>query len=166
VRVSRWSAAHPRRLDLVVAAVLAALSVPAGAALAGFLGLVLSAGLLAPLAVRRHPIAVTATVAAVAVAQVALLPIPLPADVAVPLAVHTVAAHVPVRAVRLAVLAAAEAGAVSEILAAVGLGLTNSEIAARLFVAESTVKTHFAAVLRKLELRDRIQAVLVARRLG
>ncbi|GAA4976729.1 response regulator [Actinoplanes utahensis] len=52
-----------------------------------------------------------------------------------------------------------------EILAAIGLGLTNTEIAVRLHVAESTVKTHVGSVLRKLEVRDRVQAVILAQSL-
>jgi len=47
-----------------------------------------------------------------------------------------------------------------EVLLAIGEGLTNSEVAERMFVSESTVKTHVGRVLGKLDLRDRIQAVI------
>ncbi|WP_236082206.1 response regulator [Acidipropionibacterium jensenii] len=49
-----------------------------------------------------------------------------------------------------------------EVLTCVGAGLTNAEIAAKLFLAETTVKTHIGHILAKLGLRDRVQMVITA----
>jgi DNA-binding NarL/FixJ family response regulator len=47
-----------------------------------------------------------------------------------------------------------------EVLKLIGTGLSNSEIAAELFLSEATVKTHFTRIASKLDLRDRVQAVV------
>lgn len=49
-----------------------------------------------------------------------------------------------------------------EILLAISEGLSNTEIAGRFFLTESTVKTHVGRVLLKLEVRDRVHAVIFA----
>ena len=50
----------------------------------------------------------------------------------------------------------------TEVLRMLAAGLSNAELAQRLFLSEATVKTHVARILAKLELRDRVQAVVVA----
>lgn len=53
-----------------------------------------------------------------------------------------------------------------EVLVAVGRGMTNSEIGSTLYLAEPTVKTHIGRILAKLELRDRVQMVVLCYETG
>ncbi|MFF5178181.1 response regulator [Micromonospora sp. NPDC000316] len=53
-----------------------------------------------------------------------------------------------------------------DVLACLGLGLSNQQVADRLGLAESTTKTHVSRILAKLDLRSRVQAAILAQELG
>ena len=53
-----------------------------------------------------------------------------------------------------------------EVLKEIANGLSNKQIADRLFVSESTVKTHVSNVLLKLDAKRRTQAIRVAKQMG
>ncbi|SNT60559.1 DNA-binding response regulator, NarL/FixJ family, contains REC and HTH domains [Asanoa hainanensis] len=53
-----------------------------------------------------------------------------------------------------------------EVLTLVARAMTNAEIAERLFLTQATVKTHISAILTKLDLRDRVQAAVLAYETG
>ena len=53
-----------------------------------------------------------------------------------------------------------------EILRLIADGLSNGEIAGKLYISETTVKTHVTHILQKLDLRDRVQAVVLAYQTG
>ena len=111
-RIDEWSREHPRLLDLTLAGLLW-LVFGLLSALAGLTAFLIATATLLPLAVRRrHPTGLLVWSAAVFAVQLALLPMPLPANVAQAIAVYTVAAHVASLPVRLLALGAALIGTV------------------------------------------------------
>lgn len=54
----------------------------------------------------------------------------------------------------------------NEVLQQMARGLSNAEIGKRLYLSEATVKTHVTAILAKLGVRDRLQAVIAAYQSG
>jgi DNA-binding NarL/FixJ family response regulator len=53
-----------------------------------------------------------------------------------------------------------------EVFRLIARGLSNAEIGAELYISDTTVKTHITHILQKLELRDRVQAVVLAHETG
>jgi len=74
-----------------------------------------------------------------------------------------VAGSVPVTTLRAAVVVGHGSAGFETIVAQ---GLSNEEIGQRLFISETTVKTHVTHVLQKLDLRDRVQVVVLAHQTG
>ncbi|MEU7830533.1 histidine kinase [Nonomuraea sp. NPDC049129] len=111
-RIDQWSREHPRMLDLTLAGLLWLVLGPSSA-LAGLPAFLIGTAAILPLAVRRRfPTAVLAWSAAAFAVQLAVVPIPLPANVAQAIVVYTVAAHVASLPIRLLALGAALVGSV------------------------------------------------------
>ncbi|QPP08759.1 sensor histidine kinase [Streptomyces bathyalis] len=111
-RIDRWSREHPRQLDLALAGLLW-LVFGLLSALAGLTAFLIATAAILPLAVRRrHPTWVLVWSASVFAVQLALLPDPLPANIAQAVVIYTVAAHVASFRVRLVALGAALVGTV------------------------------------------------------
>jgi DNA-binding NarL/FixJ family response regulator len=75
---------------------------------------------------------------------------------------HRQALHVDPEQVKIARLTSRE----REVIALIGAGLNNRQIATRLSVSETTVRHHLSAIFAKLEVRDRLQLVVYAYRYG
>ncbi len=75
---------------------------------------------------------------------------------------HYIRAPIPTDEPRLAELTAREL----DVLKLMAQGLSNNEIAQALFISNGTVKTHVTRILTKLDLRDRVQAVVLAYECG
>jgi DNA-binding NarL/FixJ family response regulator len=112
---------------------------------------------------QREPASVrhSARIADVALAAITVVLVVAVAHTLAVVGVHlNVAAHdlTPGAGWRLAVLTARE----TEVVQLIALGLSNSEIATRLGISPLTAKTHSSRAIAKLNLRDRVQLVILA----
>jgi signal transduction histidine kinase len=113
-RVDRWARVRPLLVDGFLAGLIWLVAGPLSVLVGGLTGLVVASATILPLAVRRRqPTALLAWSATVFVAQLVVLPIPLPANIAQALVIYTVAAHVASLPIRLCALGTALAGSLA-----------------------------------------------------
>lgn len=166
--IDRWARQHPERLDLGLTGVVWLVCGLGSGAFAGLVGLVLGSVTILPLAVRRrYPVAVLSGTVGLFAVQLAVVPIPLPANVAQAVVVYTVAAHVASFRVRLFAVGAAVVGSFlgglrwctppGYLKAALGTGAFLSVLAVLVWAIGNLVRGREANVRALHEARARLE---------